>query len=317
MDWKATDNNSENSRFIVAGRGFAGLAITYFLKKRFPGSHVLLYDPNPLGASASGAASGLLEPIGGRLAIRSYRAEEGMAATKELLDVVSAHLGEKVYQAGGILHPPMTLDQKQLYEKKVQEHPERYAFDEEGAFLVKEGINVFSRLYLEGLFSLVQSMGVEFVAEKAPLDDDEAKIFLAIGVGIDALFPGQFRLTRGQAMQVRKGRTTFRLPKVHKGYVALDADPAIYHIGSTFERGTAPLMEAPPALCERNKEIFPELPELEVLHVRSGTRVYADEKNIPKIIPKKNFLALTGLGSKGLLYHALYAKELVEYYTKL
>ncbi|MFZ4773124.1 MAG: NAD(P)/FAD-dependent oxidoreductase [Chlamydiia bacterium] len=317
MDQKVIDNIFVSERYLVAGRGFVGLSIAYFLKKLAPQSEVLLYDPNPLCTSASGAASGLLEPITGRMATSTARAAEGMEATRALLDVVSDHLGGKVYIGGGVLHPPMNLVQRNIYKNKVLQHPEQFAFDEEGVFVVKEGINVFSRLYLEGLFSLVQSMGVQFIPKKVPFDEPAKRIFLGIGAGIEEFFPGQFSLTRGQAMEVKRGATHFTLPKVHKGYIALDADPDIYHVGSTYEREN--LDKEPDSnkaieeLKRRNEEIYPEVHNVEILAVRSGVRVYAGQIKLPQIIQKgPNVVALTGFGSKGLLYHALYAQELVE-----
>jgi glycine/D-amino acid oxidase-like deaminating enzyme len=72
-------------------------------------------------------------------------------------------------------------------------------------------------------------------------------------------------------------------------------------------------MQAIQELKERNKEIFPEVEELMPETVKAGTRVYSkDESRLPQaLFLGGNCYALTGLGSKGLLYHALYAKELV------
>lgn len=318
MDSKAIDISTKKDRYYVAGRGFAGLAISFYLKKLKPDAQVTLFDPHPLKESASGAASGLLEPIGGRLAARSLRASEAIEATRELLEIVSQHLNRKVYKEGGILHPPINQEQEQLFRKKVLEYPEYFGWTEENEFLVKEGINVFSGEYLEGLFCLVTKMGVEFIAKKVVLDPHVKRVFLAVGDQIEHFVPGQFRFTRGQAMQVRKKNTQFIRPKVHKGYVALDSNKDLYHVGSTYERTN---LHLPPdknaaiqELKERNKEILPEIEELEVVTVKAGTRVFSrQEKRLPEVIlVTKNCYALTALGSKGLLYHALYAKEMCE-----
>lgn len=317
MDLKAIDISTKKDSYFVAGRGFAGLAIAYYLKTFFPTSKVVLFDPNPLKESASGAASGLLEPIGGRLAVRSPRATEAMAETLKLLKAVSRDSKKEVYRACGVIHPPIDEKQRQLFEKKVLDYPEYFSWTDEKELLVKEGVNVFSSDYLEGLFSLLLKLGVEFIPEKVVLDPDVKKIFLAVGDQIETFLPGRFRFTRGQAMQVRRKLTLFRLPKVHKGYVALDSDPEVFHVGSTYERLNLHLppneMQAIQELKERNKEIFPEVEELTPETVKAGTRVYSkDESRLPQaLFLGGNCYALTGLGSKGLLYHALYAKELV------
>ncbi len=318
MDWKVIDHSSKKDSFFVAGRGFAGLATAYFLKKKFPKKNVILFDPHPLGQSASGAASGLLEPIGGRLAVRSPLATEGLQATKSLLEAVSKFLGKKVFLEGGVIHTPIDQKQRSIFLKKVEEFPSRFGWTKEGELLIKEGVNVFSKAYLEGLFLLVESMGVKFCPTNVPIDPEVKMIFLCVGSGIQEILPGEFRLTRGQAMQVKKQKITFDLPKVHKGYVALDLDPSIYHVGSTYEREN---LHLPPdkasalvELRERNRELYSEIDQLEVVEVRSGTRVFCkDETRLPKILQiAPNQVALVGFGSKGLLYHALYAKKVVD-----
>lgn len=313
--------STKRDQYFVAGRGFGGLAICYHLKKKYPGSKIFLFDPNPLFTSASAAASGLLEPIGGRLAARSQRANEGLEATKELLDAASLHVKKKVYKDGGVLHAPISADQRAVFEKKRGLNPQYFEWTQGGEFLVKEGVNVFSRDYLEALYSLVLSMGVEYVSKKVPQDPTVKQIFYAIGKEIDKELPGQFQLIRGQAMQVQRGESIFNLPKVHKGYVALDSDPTIYHVGSTYEKTNLDLPSdkqgAVNELIERNREIFPEVAFLSPLGVYEGTRVYSKtQERLPQIIPLGgNQVALAGLGSKGLLYHALYAKEIVSAYA--
>jgi glycine/D-amino acid oxidase-like deaminating enzyme len=307
--------------YFVAGRGFGGLAICYHLKKKVPDSKIFLFDPNPLFTSTSSAASGLLEPIGGRLAARSPRANEGLEATKELLDAASLHVNKKVYKEGGVLHAPISDDQRAVFEKKRGLNPRYFEWTQGGEFLVKEGMNVFSRDYLGALYSLVLSMGVEFVPEKVPQDPNVKQIFYAIGKEIDKKLPGQFQLIRGQAMQVQRGESIFNLPKVHKGYIALDSDPTIYHVGSTFEKTNLDLpgdkQVAVKELIERNREIFPEVAFLSPLGVYEGIRVYSQtQERLPQIVSLGgNQVALAGLGSKGLLYHALYAKEIVSGYA--
>ena len=279
---------------------------------------MILFDPLPLGQSASGAASGLLEPIGGRLAVRSPLATEGLEATKFLLETVSQFLGKKVYLPGGVIHTPIDQKQRSIFLKKVGEFPDRFGWTKEGELLVKEGINVFSKAYLEGLFSLVESMGVKFCPTNVPVDPEIRMIFMCVGSGIQEILPDAFRFTRGQAMQVKKQKMTFNLPKVHKGYVALDLDPSIYHVGSTYERENLHLSPdqagALVELRERNRELYGEIDQLEVVEVRSGTRVFCrDETRLPKILQiAPNRVALSGFGSKGLLYHALFAKKVVD-----
>jgi hypothetical protein len=318
---KVRDSSTKMDQYFVAGRGFGGLAICYHLKKKYPSSKISLFDPNPLFASASAAASGLLEPIGGRLAARSLRASDGLKATKELLDAASCHVRKKVYKDGGVLHAPISAEQRVVFEKKRVQNPQYFEWTQGGEFLVKEGVNVFSRDYLEALYSLVLSMGVQYVPEKVPHDPTVKQIFYAVGKEIDKELPGQFQLIRGQAMQVQRGESIFSLPKVHKGYIALDSDPAVYHVGSTYERTNLDLPSdkegAVKELIERNREIFPEVAFLSPLGVYEGTRVYSKkQERLPQIVPLgANQVALTGLGSKGLLYHALYAKEIVSAYA--
>jgi glycine/D-amino acid oxidase-like deaminating enzyme len=318
LDWKAIEKLSKNNTFHVAGRGFCGLAVAYFLKKKYPTQQVILFDPNPLHSCASSAASGILEPIGGRLVVRSLYADIALQETKILLDAVSEHLQQKVYEANGVLHHPIHPEQAALFEKKAQEFPHYYGLNEQKALIVKEGMNVFSQLYLEGLFSLVLSMGVEFKNEKIDIRPSDVNIVLAVGAAINEFSPNPLRLTRGQALTVERGAQSFTIPVVHKGYIALDPNPSIYHVGSTYERDLLDLPADPARakkeLFARNKEIFEELDRLKVIEVRSGIRVYdVQDPKIPRIVRlAPNVVALTGMGSKGLLYHALFAKKIAD-----
>lgn len=72
-------------RCAVVGGGFAGLATAYHLAAF--GSDVTIFDPNEVGTGGSSAvAAGLLHPLTPRGKL-IWKGEEGIAASKELIEV--------------------------------------------------------------------------------------------------------------------------------------------------------------------------------------------------------------------------------------
>jgi glycine/D-amino acid oxidase-like deaminating enzyme len=96
------------------------------------------------------------------------------------------------------------------------------------------------------------------------------------------------------------------------GYIALTEDPHICQIGSTYEHTEEPDPKKVTELVEKVSLFYPEAKNLEVLKVRSGVRIAPRDGHLPIIAQvSKNTWIFTGLGSRGLLYHALFGRELI------
>ena len=181
----------------------------------------------------------------------------------------------------------------------------------EDLFLIRSGITVFAKLYLEGLWKAAERQGaiihiqkIECLSELENFD----LIILAVGAGIFH-FPEcshlKINTVRGQAVACRLEKPLER-SEVAKQYTAVTEDPLVCHVGATYERGSRSDVPDPE---EAVRLLQPSLP---VLSVRAGVRVTNPAHYFPileKINPKT--WVLTALGSRGLLYHAYFAKKLV------
>ena len=94
--------------------------------------------------------------------------------------------------------------------------------------------------------------------------------------------------------------------KSPRQYMAVTEDPLICHVGATYER------DSRSDIPDREAAIRLLQPTLPVLNVRAGVRVTNPAHYFPileRINPKT--WALTAFGSRGLLYHAYFAKRLL------
>ncbi|MCB1117032.1 MAG: FAD-binding oxidoreductase [Chlamydiia bacterium] len=287
-------------KVAVIGAGFAGLAACVFL--RDAGHTVDLYDAIGIGGGASGAASGLLHPYPGKHLRRSERATEALEAAHDLI----SRIPKKVYQPG-LKRCPIDEEQKLLFEKRSAEQGD---LSWDGAQLtIHSGGTIFSKLYCEALFDLSQAtLHIQKVQELPSADI----VILAAGAGTSKLCPDlAVRLSRGQALHIACDASE---SMIGDGYLAVTEKPGVCHLGSTYEHEN---LDARPQIEEAKRLILPRAQKylkhsFEVTGVSAGVRVAPKEGHWPIALRlSKQVFVLTGFGSRGLLYHALLAKEIV------
>ncbi len=287
----------QNKNIAIIGGGFAGVAAAYALSKN---THVTLFDAVGIAAGASGASTGLLHPYAGEKGRRSWEADSAMEASKELLEVAAREMGQPVADYRGILKKGSCIGAGDDVEVLGED-----------LFLIRSGITVFPKLYLEGLWKAAQKNGAKLQIQKiGRLNELEAfdRIILAAGVGIFD-FPEcahlKINAVRGQAVACRLEKPLER-SEVSKQYRAVTEDPLVCHVGATYERGSR--SDVP----HREEAVRLLQPSLPILSVRAGVRVTNPAHYFPileRINPQT--WALTAFGSRGLLYHAYFAKKLV------
>jgi glycine/D-amino acid oxidase-like deaminating enzyme len=288
-------------KIAIIGAGFAGLAAAYYLSENF---QVTLFDLKGIGRGASGISSGLLHPYPGEKGRRSWHAAEALEATKELLKVAEDELGRAVANYEGILKIGQCLD--------PGEDVERLSSD---TFLIKSGITVFPELYLQGLWQACQKRGVELVIQNITALEELKEfdqIILAVGAGIRN-FPEcrhlKINFVRGQVLTCILDKPLERSISA-KRYRAITPSERICHLGATYERDLIhdkPCKETAMALLQ---------PETEVLDCRAGIRVTNPAHYFPileQIHPKT--WVMTAFGSRGLLYHAYFGKQMAEKFS--
>ncbi len=308
-------------RVAVIGAGLAGLSTSFYLSKN-PKVEVTLFDPLGIGQGASGVATGLLHPFAGRKALRSWRSDEAMLIVEELLAASEEALGKPVCERTGIFRIAVTQQQQVDFKKRVDQDLDAKWLDHPlfgSGLWIPGGITVYTPLYLEGLWKVIQKRGVIFRKEKVvDLDSLQGYDQIVVSAGFETI---DFPLLKDLPLKKTKGRTLLcawdqRLPfsLVSQGHITPTADPFIGQIGATYEHFEDPVLSEQEVILELKRKVaqfYPAAMDWPVLDIRFGIRISRPLGYRP-IIERidRNIWVFTGLGSRGMLYHALLGKEL-------
>lgn len=277
----------------IVGAGFAGLATAWNFLQR--GARVTVFDG---GGGASFVSTGLLHPSPGRRALPIARAQEGMQESLHLLALASQG-GAPVFVRNGILRIAVTEEQKEWFGGEQ--------------VWIPEGVTVYSKLYLAGLKRACSkavwvNRWVENVSELQAFD----AAILTTGAETRKLVDIPLSRSLGQSLLCRwKGPFSYSL--LSYGHITPTEDPAFCQVGSTYEHTERPDPQKAMELLEKAALFYPPAREFEIVEVQSGVRVGPKVGYVPivKQVDSKTWI-FVGLGSRGLIYHALYAKELVD-----
>jgi glycine/D-amino acid oxidase-like deaminating enzyme len=295
----------------IIGAGLSGLALCWHLLQK-QGCKVTLFDAKGIGGGASGVASGLLHPYTGQQANRSLYATEAMAATLELLKVAETTLQRPVADYNGIVRFAIHEKQKEALLKRCQEYDDIVQLEDQ-SFLIRSGITVYTSLYMQGLWNACQTLGaVLHIAKINDLNElgHYDQVFIAAGVGTLGFKECQelpVKCNKGQLLTCQLEKPLER-SLIGNGYVALGHTAGTCYVGATYERGyTHDLPDLPQAL----KGLEGHFPEFctTILDCRAGIRVVNRTHYLPiaQKLSEKLYI-LTGMGSRGLLYHAHFTK---------
>lgn len=283
-----------------------------------------------VGGGASGIASGLLHPYPGEDARLSWKGEEGMEETLRLLKIV----GPKVYKETGILRIAVTEKQTKLFRERSKEREdvewwpsERcHAFVQGSHYLpgifIHSGITVHAHLYLKGLWKVCEKLGAQFEKKNVSiktLGEEFDAIVIAAGGGVRNFLEGNrlnLRFNKGQILIcTRPSYFEKKSSIIGKGYIAQSDSEDRCFLGSTYEREY--ITEAPCIGTATDlifKQIGQFLPATSSFHVegcRAEMRVIGS-KGYKPIAEKleEGLYVMTGMGSRGLLYHSYIGKQL-------
>lgn len=305
-------------RVAVIGAGFAGLAAAWHLAQR---AEVVVFDPLGIGGGASGIAAGLAHPYVGEEVRRSYLADEAMEAMGVLIDLVEQKLGRAVSSRGLV----RLVEDASKWERLEGQH-DVHALGE-GRFLITSGRVVNCPLYLNGLWQLVEDKGGKLTRERVQdleaLEGFDAVIVAAGAWSGKLVGPLAASVLKGQVL-VCEAKEIGVLPQmsvVGKGYMAIEGTRC--YLGSTYERSFAD-EKSDRQVCEqiivpKVAAFFPGVAELDIIEARASLRLCVREhrEGVPDYFPlmrkhKEGIWVLTGMGSRGLLYHALLGKRIAE-----
>lgn len=318
-------------KISIVGGGFCGVAAAFYLLNHNPLCKLTIYDPCGIGSGASGIAAGLLHPYAGAHAKLNWKGAEGLNETLLLINAASEMIGSSVADFSGILriaiHPQQLEDfynasqQYSLpwYEKCQEIIPGAGSFP--GLF-IPQGITVDCPRYLEGLWLACQKKGAilekKAIASLEEIEDSDIAI-IAAGAKIPSIQGCEqlpIRPLKGQIIeyQYSKDLEPLKFPLNSQAYL-IQTQPDRCLAGATFERSfttEGPDLEtAIRDLRPKLIELFPPLQDAEIVGCRAGLR-----GTTPNHLPMIQRLGdkiwvIGGMGSKGLLYHALFAKAAV------
>lgn len=326
-------------KIAIIGAGFTGLAIAWqLLNSSSEHAQITVFDSRGIGQGASGKAVGLLHPFTGAHAKLNAMGDDGMHATLELLDAAAQALGSPVTaNQRGILRLALTQQQEDDYKKSASLHPHRLKWltAEECQTLVpgcakvpglwiEEGMTVYAASYLNGLWKICSEKGVEFVHQKVhTLQELDHFDLTIVGAGAESsnlpeLSAIPLKAVKGQVLEFAwpAGLEPLRYPLNSHVYILMSESKRSCLVGATFEKAftdDSPSIEiAKEELLHKAFALYPPLETFSLIHCHAGLRAVTPQ-HLPLIrqISPKQWL-LTGLGSKGLLYHALYAKKLMD-----
>lgn len=321
-------------RIVIIGAGFAGLAVCWNLLRQFPKAKIEVIDQRDIGEGTSGMAAGLLHIYAGAHSKLNWNGHEAFEATEELLKVSSDALGSAVSTNTPILRLAMDEQQEFDYQACANKYsdvvwcnPEEcrkfipFIVPGKPGLLIKKARVVNSHFYLEGLWKSCYLKGARFfkraVENLSDLNDYDL-IVVASGASTK-IFPElsdlPIKSLKGQLLEFEWPESIPPLSLPLNSYVYLIMTSKNRCIaGATFERDFTnlepDLTSASSQIMSKVVEMIPALKNCHILQCKAGVRA-----TTPNRLPllgniSERIWYYTGLGSKGLLYHALFARML-------
>lgn len=325
-------------KIAIVGAGLSGLAVGWFLLIKFAHqSNITLkfFDPEGIGGGASGMAAGMMHPFAGASAKLNRNGFEGYHATCKLLNLAEKKMGKSVASYQGLLRVAITDKQKNEYFSAVENYDEIRWWEAEEAVsrvkglsyhpgvFIEKSITVDCPLYLQGLWKACEEKGATL--EKITLNAiDELKDFdlivLAVGASINKLLSTPLQITevKGQVIELSWPKNLEPLPFAlnSHAYLLMNKEKNSCLVGATYERDFDSILPdsdfAKKDILPKATILIPALQGMSICGCKAGIRASTPDHMpiIQKVNPK--CWVITGMGSKGLLYHALYAEKLVD-----
>lgn len=319
-------------KFAIIGTGFSGLAVACHLLHHGV-RNIHLFDKKGVGGGASGIAAGLLHPYAGAHAKKNPHADEGMNSTINLLNIIEEEMDESCSQRKGILRVALTSDQEADY-RFCSEKYEDVSWIQDVSelvpgtpplpgILIHSGISINCKQYLQGLWKYCERHGVQFFSSEVHQLQNLPYDHIIVTGGMETLKFAELahlklRPVKGQILRISwpKNLTPLPLPLNSQAYLVMDPSKESVWAGATFERHfkteSIDLVEALSILLPKVEALYPPLKREKILECHAALRASTPDHQPlwGKIDDRISYL--TGLGSKGLLYHSLFAKQLAD-----
>lgn len=323
-------------KVAVLGAGLCGMAVTWNLVQ-VPGIKVTVFDPKGIAKGTSSIAAGLLHPYAGAHSKLSWRAEEGMLATGKLICIAEQALSRSIAYPQGMLRLATTIPQMKdfadcarLYNdvhwrSKEECQNTTPQIDPYPGIFIDSATMIDCKSYLQGLWQACTHYNTALFEQTAIASLKELQEFDCVIITIGANTTDLPELkhlsiwsTKGQVLEFLwpDYLPPIPYPINSQAYLLMDPHRTSCIIGATYEKQftseTPDIEIAKQEILPKVRTFFPKIDELELISCRAGIRAGTrDRKPLISQISDKCWV-LAGMGSKGLLYHALFAEELVK-----
>lgn len=316
-------------KIAVIGEGLSGLSVCWHLLLK--GKKVTLFSNETPAAST--LAAGLVHPYPGLFNKLNPLGLIGLEKTLSLIKIAENALNDSIILSKGILRFFSTKPQESSFRKAAllyddiewisKENCEEinpHIAPQEGIF-IKSGLSLDTAQYLKGLKLLCLQKGLETSTKAALLDELYSRfdaVILCTGASpsFKELEPLNIHPVKGQLLELSwpAGVPPLAHSLIGKVYIAMHQNLKECTVGATYEHtfdSPLPNVEfVKNELLSKAIELFPPLETSSIINVKAGLRASVPGRlPIAKQIGEKLF-TLTGLGSRGLLYHAHFAEIL-------
>ncbi|MCB1114791.1 MAG: FAD-binding oxidoreductase [Chlamydiia bacterium] len=274
-------------KIAIIGAGFAAKASAHYLSKNH---EVVIFDGGK--GSASTVAAGLLHKFIGMHSRKCRFADEALKLSLELIE-------PKVKT--GLIRKAQSPEQAKWFQLAAKTYPDEIELIDSDTIYIDEAWVVDCPKYLADL----QTVNKEIISLDELKEFD--RVVIAAGVHSMNLCEVKLSSVRGQLLIVSGGPMP-KCPVSSQIYAIPHQGKLI--VGSTYERGEK--LDAKEELLPKLNRLLPDFEVGEVFEVKEGYRANTpDRMPMVKQVDERTWV-FTGLGSKGLLYHAYFGKLLAE-----
>lgn len=319
-----------NRKISILGGGLAGLSVADALIAR--GISVHLYTPPaPLDRGASWMPAALLHPYGGRKAEKTLQKQEAFLKACQLIGEVEEESGSSFSQAPGLLRLAKDEEQESLFAKSASGEGESSWWPAErvssflsyeapfGGLWIPQALVVELPAYLAALQKRLSTSPLFTLSSFLPTTLPPPPLILACGAKSSHYFPevkDSLKLMKGQALCFQWPPSLSPPPSALLcGHYLLPLKKRGEWIGGatfehSFEDGEENLPFATARLLPPLSQLYPPLRSAKISGSFAAIRAMGPHHHplVKEVRPHQ--WIFSGLGSRGLLWHALLAQKL-------
>lgn len=317
-------------KYAVIGSGFAGIATCWYLLNSPSPPDVTLFSN---GNEASRVSAGILHKYMGLYAKLNPLALEAEKESRDLISKAQQFTNRPIILSEGIVRHAISDKQKIAYSKSAESYPDVIWLDNCQSYdlnmapgpgiFIESGLTLDTNLYLDALKQGCIEKGLTVkIQDISNIDElkDYDHVVCAMGSYTSTLKPFEalsLHPLKGQLLEINWPKDLSPLPYtiISQIYLAMSQDSSKAIIGATYEHHFKDAHPDPEFaihnLLPKALELYPKLKGCTISEVRAGIRASTPTRMPTVKVLSDRYSVIAGMGSSGLLYHAHFAKHLV------